>query len=77
MKQFLKSDHGKLIISLILGFGLSTLFRKSCKDKNCIEFKSPPLDELDQQVYKYDDKCYLFSANPVTCSPVQKTIRFA
>ena len=77
MKQFLKSDHGKLIISLILGFGLSTLFRKSCKDKNCIEFKSPPLDELNHQVYKHDDKCYLFNANPVTCNPVKKTIRFA
>jgi hypothetical protein len=77
MRQFLKSTNGKLVISIILGFGLSTLFRKCCKDKSCIEFKSPPLADLDNQVYKYDDKCYLFNANPVTCSPVQKTIRFA
>jgi len=77
MRQFLKSPYGKLVISVILGFGLSTLFRKSCEDKKCIEFKSPPLDKLNKHIYKHDDKCYRFTANPTTCSPVKKTIRFA
>jgi hypothetical protein len=77
MKRFLQSDNGKLIISIILGFGLSTLFRKSCNDKECIEFKSPPLDKILDQVYKYDNKCYTFKPHPSNCSPVKKTIQFA
>jgi hypothetical protein len=77
MIKLLKTAYGKLVVSIILGFGLSTLFRKSCDDKNCIEFKSPPLDKLNKHVYKHDDKCYMFTANSTTCSPVKKTIRFA
>jgi len=50
MKKFMQSPYGKIIISLILGFGLSTLFRKTCSGKKCIEFKSPPLDKIKDQV---------------------------
>jgi len=77
MKKFMQSPYGKIIISIILGFGLSTLFRKSCKDKKCIEFKSPPLDKIKDQVYEYDNKCYLFEQHHSTCSPVKKTVKFA
>ena len=77
MKKFLRTPYGKIVISIILGFGLSTLFRKSCKDKQCIEFKSPPLDKIKDQVYKYDNKCYLFEQHSTSCSPVKKTVKFA
>ena len=55
MKKFMHSHYGRIIISIIIGFGLSTLFRKTCKDKECIEFKSPPLDKIQNQVYKYPE----------------------
>jgi hypothetical protein len=77
MKKFLHTPYGKIIISIILGFGLSTLFRKSCKNKKCIEFKSPPLDKIIDQTYKYDSKCYTFTPHNVKCSPVKKTVQFA
>jgi len=77
MKKFIQSPYGKIVISLILGFGLSTLFRKSCNSKKCIEFKSPPLDKIKDQVYKYDEKCYLFEQHHSSCSPVKKTVMFA
>jgi hypothetical protein len=77
MKKFIQSPYGKIVISLILGFGLSTLFRKTCNSKNCIEFKSPPLDKIKDQVYKYDEKCYLFEQHHASCSPVKKTVMFA
>jgi hypothetical protein len=77
MKKFLQSANGKLIISIILGFGLSTLFRKSCSEKSCIEFKSPPLDKILNQIYKYDNKCYTFKPHHSKCSPTKKTIQFA
>ena len=77
MKKFMQSNRGKIIIAIILGFGLSTLFRKSCKDKECIEFKSPPLDKITDQVYKYDEKCYTFKPHYAKCDPHKKTIPFA
>jgi hypothetical protein len=76
-KNFIRTPYGKIVISLILGFGLSTLFRKSCSDKKCIVFKSPPLDKIKDQVYKYDEKCYLFEQHHSTCKPNKKTVMFA
>ena len=60
-QTILRSNYGKLVISVILGFGLSTLFRKSCKDKKCLQFEGPSLDKIKNNVYKHDDKCYQFS----------------
>ena len=77
MKKFIHSHYGRVVIAIILGFGLSTLFRKSCKDKECIDFKSPPLDKITDKVYKYNDKCYVFEQHHTKCSPNKRTIKFA
>jgi hypothetical protein len=77
MRKFLNSYHGRIVISIILGFGLSTLFRKSCNNRKCIEFKSPPLDKIIDQTFKYDEKCYTFEQHRSKCSPIKKTVQFA
>ena len=77
MKAFLRSDHGKCILALVIGFGLSTLFRKSCKDKECMEFKGPSLKEIEENVYRYDKKCYRFNPKPATCNPIKRIVEFA
>ncbi len=77
VRKFIQSHYGKLIISVILGFGLSTLFRKSCGDKKCMKFVGPSLDKIKGQVYEHDDKCYRFKPNSVKCSSTKKIVRFA
>ena len=77
VRKFIQSHYGKLIISVILGFGLSTLFRKSCGDKKCMKFVGPPLDKIKDQVYEHDSKCYTFTPNPIKCSSAKKTVQFA
>ena len=50
-KNLLKSmhtDNGKYAISMILGIGLASLFRKICKDRNCIVFQAPSLEEIKE-----------------------------
>ena len=47
LNKFLHTHSGKYIMSVILGFGLATLFRTVCKGKNCLLFKAPPMDEID------------------------------
>jgi hypothetical protein len=77
LKQYLQSEYGKVIISIILGFGLSTLFRKNCSDKKCLSFKGPSLTTLKKNIYKFDDECYKFTPNPTKCNPNKKIVRFA
>jgi hypothetical protein len=75
-QTILRSNYGKLVISLILGFGLSTLFRKSCKDKECLKFEGPSLDKMKDQTYKHEDKCYQFNATSTVCTAKKRTVRF-
>ena len=77
MRTFLKSPYGKYILSIILGFGLSTLFRKTCKDKKCMKFKGPSLQEIEEKTYQYDKKCYQFNPNAVKCNPVKRIVHFS
>ena len=37
LKRLLNTYTGKMMISILLGLGLATLFRKACNDKNCIK----------------------------------------
>jgi len=58
--KFLHTENGKYIMSILLGFGLASLFRTVCKDKNCLLFYAPPLDKFKDKIYKNGDKCYKY-----------------
>lgn len=68
MMRLLHTDNGRYAISFILGIGLASLFRKVCKDRNCIIFKAPPIDEVTKNTYAYGDKCYTFKEKATKCS---------
>ena len=61
IRRLLYSEVGKYIISILLGLGLATLFRKVCKDRNCMVFKAPELKKIKEQIFKFQDKCYKFT----------------
>jgi len=75
--NILYSDFGKVIISIVLGLGLATLFRKVCKNRNCMVFKAPSLKKLNDKVYKYNDKCFSYKSEATKCEPYKTTIHFA
>ncbi len=50
--KFVHTKTGKTLMSLILGFGLASLFRKICKEKDCLLFYAPPMEELYDKIYK-------------------------
>ena len=60
IRRLIYSDFGRTLISILLGLGLATLFRKVCNDRNCLVFKGPEMSELDEKIYKFDDKCYKY-----------------
>ena len=80
IKNIVKAMHtqqGKYLISIILGIGLASLFRKACKKRNCLVFRAPPLDEVSSNVYSYDSKCYKFKEKAAKCNRNKKTVDFA
>jgi hypothetical protein len=73
LNKFFESNTGKYLLSIILGLGLASLFRSVCKGKNCLIYKAPPLEEINNKIYKHDDKCYKFNPVSVKCN-TEKTI---
>jgi len=55
LERFVHSSTGRIIMSILLGIGLATLFRSVCKGKNCRIVAAPPMEELDDQIYKFDE----------------------
>jgi hypothetical protein len=76
IKNVIASDASKYIVSIILGLGLASLFRKVCKDRNCIIFKGPALDEIKDKIYNYNDKCYNFVEKSIKCNSKDKSVEF-
>ena len=74
IKRLLNSDLGRVFISILLGLGLATLFRKVCKDKNCIKFSGPVIGDIEGKTYKYGDKCYTYTSNPTKCDNAKKVV---
>jgi len=73
-KRLLNTDLGRFFISVLLGLGIATLFRKACNDKNCLVFHGPILSEFDDKIYKYGNKCYTYKTAPVKCDKTRQII---
>ena len=73
-KRLLYTDLGHIFISIILGLGLATLFRKVCTDKNCIKFNGPIITDLEGKIYKHGDKCYKYSTKSDSCDTTKRQI---
>ena len=68
LSRFLHTNHGKIIMSILLGFGLATLFRSVCKGKSCTIILAPPFEEIDGKIYKHDGKCYKYKSEGQQCN---------
>ena len=66
IKRLLYSKYSKYFIAIILGIGITTLFRKTCDEKNCLEFKRP--GDISKKVFKFDNRCYRFKQQDQQCS---------
>jgi len=74
--KFVHTQTGKLIMSILLGFGLASLFRTVCKNKECLIFHAPPLEQIQDKIYKNGDKCVKYSPVSTKCNADMKTVNF-
>ena len=77
IKRLLYSKYSNVIISVILGLGLSCLFRKACDKRNCLVFKAPEnFNDIPTKTYKHNDKCYKFKPRSVSCDKSKQIVDF-
>lgn len=80
LKNFLKvikTEIGQNVVSIILGIGLASLFRKACQEKRCLKFKAPALSSVKNNTFEHNQKCYKFRERTTTCDSKLKTVNFA
>ena len=65
--KFINSTKGRYVLSILLGLGLATLFRKACNSRNCLVFKAPDLDKIKNKIFNHDNKCYEFREESTSC----------
>lgn len=65
--NILDTKKGQILISIILGLGLASIFRRVCNDGNCLVIEGPPLEEVENKIFKQDNKCYKYKAQSTNC----------
>jgi len=58
----------KIIISIILGLGIASLFRSACETRNCIIIEGPPIESVENNLYKFGNNCYKFKSYKSDCN---------
>lgn len=65
--NMMHTSRGRIMISIVLGIGLASIFRKTCKATGCFNFISPPSKEIEESVYLHDGTCYKFTSETIKC----------
>ena len=68
INNLFKTDKGKILVSIILGIGLASLFKKTCIGDGCIIIKTLSPDVIQMNTYRHDDKCYKYKAKSAKCT---------
>lgn len=75
IKKLFYTENGKIMLSIILGVGLASLFRKACSDrKQCIVFKGPDMEKVHKNIYRHDNQCYTFKEKSIKCGSAPKRV---
>ena len=74
IKRLLNTERGRMFISILLGLGLASLFRKACKKQECITFKHPDINEVNGKVFKSRNKCYKYTVEQDNCNLGKKIL---
>lgn len=74
LQRLLHTKTGQSLISILLGIGLASLFRKVCSDKKCIDFGGPVISEIENKIFKHNNKCYKYETKSEKCNTNKKIL---
>lgn len=67
ISNIMNTEYGSVIISVVLGLGLASFFKKVCKDGRCVIIKGPPINEVNKNIYKINEECYKYTPFASKC----------
>jgi NADPH-dependent ferric siderophore reductase len=67
ISKLLDTEQGQIVISIILGLGLASAFRYSCKNGNCIVIKGPKMSDVKGKYFRLSGNCYQYTPYVVEC----------
>ena len=73
LHKLLYSKYSKVILSVILGFGLATIFKVTCENESCYKYIAPNTTKIEKHIWGHGDKCYIYKAKTIFCTD-KKTI---
>ena len=76
LHRLFNTELGKTFISIMLGLGLATLFKKSCNNDKCRIYKAPPLKKLENTPFKYNKDCYNYQFDAGSCDNKKRIVDF-
>lgn len=74
IKDALNSDTGSILISIILGLGLSALFYKACDGQECRVIRGPNPKDLRDYVYRIQNECYKYTPYVTQCETEKRAV---
>jgi len=77
VRKLLYGPYSRYIIAILLGLGLATLFRASCKGNNCVVHKAAPMESIQGKIYKFGDDCYTFGTEAAPCDDSKQVLPIA
>ena len=75
LDTILDNRSGQIILSVILGMGLAIIFSRACVGRNCIIVRGPNPAVIDNKVYQFNNECYKFKPNVISCDRNQKKLK--
>lgn len=67
LSDVLDSKSGSFVISMIIGLGLASFFKKICKDGQCVVITGPNVNDVKKNTYQIDDECYRYTPVMTKC----------
>ena len=69
LENFLHGDVGRVMVSVVLGLGLATFFKRQCQGDRCVVHRPPPPEDVQGKTFRLDatEACYVFDPVPVAC----------
>jgi len=68
LQKLMDDPIGRIAVSILLGFGLATLFRKVCNGKSCVIVQGPSISDVKKFYYKIDEDCYKYTPYATQCN---------
>ncbi len=74
ISDFINSEAGGIIISIVWGLALAVLFRRVCSDRACITIYGPPPEAVRKKKVRWNDKCYVIEPREASCQDPDTTL---